>query len=88
METIEATHKGFVCQIGKPANNCINVMTNFVPLDHVILVNEIRAQPEIKVVSNVADYEDGTGGLSVKMHEGFTSLDLKNVIEICMINFL
>jgi hypothetical protein len=82
--TIEIKSGNLCCKMGRQANGFVNVFTNFAPLSRVIIVLELEEALSIEYISNVANYGDGTGGLSVKLKEGKTEKDFEEDLRYCL----
>lgn len=90
METIEASYKHLSCRIGKQnENGFVNVHTNFVPLEQLDFIRELKGCDHlVLLLSNVADYGDGTGGLAIKMETTCTEMDLGHLLVDLMKSYI
>jgi len=82
--TVEIKSGKLCCKMGRQANGFVNVFTNFAPLSRIIIVLELDESPSVEYISNVANYGDGTGGLSVKLKAGMTEKNLEEDLRYCL----
>lgn len=62
----------------------VNVTTYFEPLEHPILILEIRACNSVAYLSNVAFYGESLGGFSARLKESASYDDFLVDLQICV----
>lgn len=85
---LEATHKSFVCKIGKRNGNMVNMFTNFNPIDHWVFVGALKITDGVGRIANLSDYGNGTGGLAIEIDPERDEIYLRNIAEKCMKQFM
>ena len=73
---------GKVIKIGKPKEGYVNIFCNFNPLREKSFVSRLDNGLTIEIV-NIHSYDDGTGGIAIKMLNQNTYEDVVNDVENC-----
>lgn len=68
MATLEVSHNDLTIKIGKNDLDRVNLFTNFNPIDNDLFISHLKKSPCIKSIFNIANYENGTGGLGIRLN--------------------
>lgn len=78
--TIETA--GLKLQIGRPSDNgYVNIHTHFDPIKRITLVDCLQDLEAVSEVTNVARYDELSGGIAIKLADGATVEDLRDQVE-------
>jgi len=80
METIEATAKGKTCKIGKIDQGMVHIEMDFSPFDQWVFIPSLRYYTGVQRISNVADYGNGTGRVTLLLEPGRDEFFLQDVL--------
>jgi len=78
----------FKATIGKPENGQVNIFLNFNPTVNMLILCQIMDCTAVKAITHIANYENGTGGLAVRLSEKADVFFLQRCIEQIFINEL
>lgn len=67
--------------IGKSVNGQVNVFVNFNPIFNILMLKQIYNCTAVKLVTNVSYYENGTGGLAVRLADDADEFKLQRCLE-------
>lgn len=85
--TIETA--GLKLQLGRPSDKgYVNIHTHFDPIKRITLVDCLQDLEAVSEVTNVARYDELSGGIAIKLAEGATVEALRDQIEIMITNTL
>lgn len=84
METIEATAKGKTCKIGKIDQGMVHLEMDFNPFDQWVFIPGLKRHTGVRRITNVVDYGNGSGRVTLLLEAGRDEIDLKNIIELLM----
>lgn len=88
MATLIAEVDHLKATIGKQVEGRINVFLNFSPLQHFFILQCIQNCTAVQVITNVSDYENGTGGLGIRLAENKDEEYLKRCLEEILYNYI
>jgi len=88
MNVVEVKMGPYTCKIGQPnEKGYVNIFMNFLALDHLNFVQELRKQEEVEFITNVMDHMDGTGSLSLKLTKTANETDLQSIFQILLFKY-
>ena len=88
MDQIIAQIDHLKATIGKSNDGQVNVFVNFNPIFNVLLLKQICGCTAIKDVTNVSNYENGTGGLAVRLADKADEFLLKRCLEQIFLDYI
>lgn len=85
--TIDTT--GLKLQLSRPSDKgYVNIYTHFDPIKRITLVDCLQDLAAVSEVTNVARYDEMSGGIAIKLAEGATVEALRDQIEIMLTSTL
>lgn len=88
MDQIIAQVDHLKATIGKNKEGQVNVFVNFNPIFNMLLLQEISSCTAVKAVTNVSNYENGTGGLAIRLADKADEYMLQRCFEEIFLNYI
>lgn len=80
---------GLKLMIGRPSDKgYVNIHTYFDPIKRITLVDCLQDLASVSEVTNVARYDELSGGIAIKLADGATVEALRDQIETMITNTL
>lgn len=76
----------YKASIGRLEKGLVNIFLNFDPTENLLILSQIKSCTAVKCITHIGNYENGTGGLAVRLSERSDVFFLQRCLEQIFLN--